>query len=120
MKTLQLRITPFLKSLGFKRIEKRGSDYEIRDEKGNIQFTARVYKTADLQKHIDIFENIYDSYGEKERTEAIVYRLPVESTDEGSYEFMLKDIALRIRPSFLFIEGHNLPYYMGLTEERLG
>jgi hypothetical protein len=73
---LKIKITPYLKKLGFRRVSKSGYERHSGDR---LTHTARIYKKEDNKRYLEMFVIVYDTVtGEKHHVETLVKDFPLD------------------------------------------
>lgn len=108
----RIRITPLLKTLGFRKGGLFDGHYVTQDNKAE----ARIYKVDESTRAIDMWRNIYDEKGGFHHRETIYKRFLLDSDAEDSFDDFLINMSVLFE-RYRIIE--NKEYYLGKTPERL-
>jgi len=110
---LKLRITPILKTLGF-RYNKETRLYD-RD----MIYGARVYKCSDTERMLEIWKDTYNGSGEFTGSTLILKDFSLDSSAKkySFYKMAFTDLAKEFESPELIT---NMDYYVGLTSSKTG
>jgi len=112
---IKVRITPLLKTLGFKHVE--GSSYIFKQE-DKILFESRIYKQGSEERYIEIIQNHYDEFGYFHHRSSLCKNLCLDIQEEhiGSIIIWIAVLAKKIG-NFEYVMK-NMNYWLGLETEK--
>lgn len=113
MKLIKVRITPLLKALGFKHLERGLYSYE---REGKVLYEGRIYKRGEL--YVDIIQTHYDESGYFQHRSCLCKNLCLNIPEEqiGSIIIWLAFLANEIG-NFDYVMK-NINYWLGLETEK--
>lgn len=120
MDTIKIRVTPLLKALGFRHTE--GSTYRVTDDAGRLRFSARVSKTADRERVLEITKTVYDARGAFDHNEMVVKHLSLDPPANEETTLVYREILADLQQEMAEFANHTRiaerrDFLLGFTDE---